>query len=237
MAGISLGTKTMLQISKSNADGDDLGGTVFTVQINPASFQRRLSVQYNQCPTLGQPGATPKFSAVNPEKMTLPQLVFDGTGVVSLFDPVASIAAKAMTAPDSVVTMLNNLRALVYTYQGGIHEPNVLKFVWGAMNFVGVVEAMDIDYTLFSPAGQPLRIKVTLELLAMASPKRLELLANKSSPDLSHLVEVRAGDTLPLLCERIYANAAYYLEVARVNGLASFRALTPGMVLRFPPIN
>jgi nucleoid-associated protein YgaU len=58
----------------------------------------------------------------------------------------------------------------------------------------------------------------------------------KSSPDLSHLVTVKAGDTLPLLCCNIYGSSVYYLEVARVNGLAHFRDLAPGMQLLFPPL-
>ncbi|MDQ1811707.1 peptidoglycan-binding protein [Massilia sp. CCM 9210] len=235
MGGISLGSKNLLKISTCDADGTDIAGPSFEVQINPASYQHRLSVQYNQCPTLGQPGATPKFSAVNPEKLTLPQLILDGTGVVSLIDASSLMSTGGLSA--SVTDMLAALRALVYDYQGDIHEPNVLRFVWGDMNFIGVVESMDIDYTLFKPSGQPLRAKVTLGVLAMASPKKIEQSATRSSPDLSHLVAVRAGDTLPLLCERIYADPGYYMEVARVNGLVGFRALTPGMVLRFPPIN
>ncbi|MDM5180502.1 peptidoglycan-binding protein [Massilia sp. DJPM01] len=241
MGGISLGSKNLLKMSPCDADGTDIAGPFFEVQINPASYQHRLSVQYNQCPTLGQPGATPKFSAVNPEKLTLPQLILDGTGVVSLVNAdlsaMMSSGSLAASAAPSVTEMLTALRTLVYDYQGDIHEPNVLRFVWGDMNFVGVVESMDIDYTLFKPSGQPLRAKVTLGVLAMASPKKIEQSATRSSPDLSHLVAVRAGDTLPLLCERIYDDPGYYMEIARVNGLVGFRSLTPGMLLRFPPIN
>ena len=68
------------------------------------------------------------------------------------------------------------------------------------------------------------------------STKEQELAANRSSPDLSHLVEVRDGDTLPLLCDRIYGDAAYYVDVARFNGLDNFRQLTPGVRLHFPPL-
>jgi len=49
-------------------------------------------------------------------------------------------------------------------------------------------------------------------------------------------VQVRDGDTLPLLCERIYGDSRYYMAVARFNGLRQFRALTPGMALHFPPL-
>ena len=62
------------------------------------------------------------------------------------------------------------------------------------------------------------------------------LRANRSSPDLSHMVQVRDGDTLPLLCHRIYNDCGRYLEVAKENKLANFRSLRPGTWLRFPPL-
>jgi nucleoid-associated protein YgaU len=50
------------------------------------------------------------------------------------------------------------------------------------------------------------------------------------------MVEVRDGDTLPLLCQRVYNDCGRYLEVARANKLANFRDLQPGTWLRFPPL-
>ena len=58
--------------------------------------------------------------------------------------------------------------------------------------------------------------------------------ANKSSPDLSHVVTVKAGDTLPLLCYDIYGSSNPYIKVAAVNGLTDFRDLQPGQQLMFP---
>ena len=60
------------------------------------------------------------------------------------------------------------------------------------------------------------------------------LRAQRSSPDMTHIVRVRAGDTLPLLCQRIYRDASKYLEIARLNELDGFRALAPGSELQLP---
>jgi nucleoid-associated protein YgaU len=57
-----------------------------------------------------------------------------------------------------------------------------------------------------------------------------------SSPDLTHTIEVKAGDTLPLLCYQVYKNAAYYPEVARINRLNNLHELRPGQRLTFPPL-
>ena len=60
---------------------------------------------------------------------------------------------------------------------------------------------------------------------------------NDSSPDLTHLRDVRDGDTLPLLAYDIYGNAQLYLEVARVNKLVNFRRLRSASRLSFPPLD
>ena len=62
------------------------------------------------------------------------------------------------------------------------------------------------------------------------------LRANRSSPDLSHIIEVKAGDNLPMLCYQVYKDSAYYLDVARVNGITNFRDIRPGTKLHFPPL-
>jgi len=47
---------------------------------------------------------------------------------------------------------------------------------------------------------------------------------------------VKAGDTLPLLCHRVYKDSTYYLDIARINGITNFRNIRPGMRLKFPPL-
>ena len=44
------------------------------------------------------------------------------------------------------------------------------------------------------------------------------------------------GDTLPALCSQIYGSSAYYLKVARHNRLFSFRSLSAGHQIHFPPL-
>jgi nucleoid-associated protein YgaU len=108
--------------------------------------------------------------------------------------------------------------------------------LWGRLSFYGRLTSFDIEYTLFRPSGAPLRAKANLSFQGYKNPQEATLEANMSSPDLSHLVVVTEGDTLPLLCHRIYGDSRYYVEVARFNGLPTFRALKPGLTLHFPPL-
>lgn len=205
-------------------------GDVFRAAINPADYKHAFGIAYSGTAAedgrpLGKSGVTPKFSSVNSEKIAF-SIVLDGTGVV----PDA--------AGRSVADQMRQLKAIVYAYSGSDHEPNVVKIAWGRglTGFYGRLESMTADYTLFRPTGEALRAKVDLSFISFSTQMEEALRAQRSSPDMTHIVRVRAGDTLPLLCQRIYRDASKYLEIARLNQLDGFRALVPGSELRFPPM-
>ncbi|MDI3464969.1 MAG: hypothetical protein OJF50_003790 [Nitrospira sp.] len=197
---------------------------MFEVMLNPSTYSHQYAIRYDQTKTFGQVGTASKFSAVGPEQVSF-DIMLDGTGVVS----------PGQGSPD-VRTRIQQLYTVVYKYDGTNHQPNHVRILWGSLIFFGRLESMSLDYTLFEPSGQPLRAKVKLAFVGFMTKEEQVLKANSSSPDLSHRVEVKAGDTLPLLCYRIYSDASYYLEVAEINNLTNFRDLQPGVWLDFPPL-
>ena len=95
---------------------------------------------------------------------------------------------------------------------------------------------MNIKYELFRQDGTPLRATISATFLEHTENHLHNLLANLSSPDLTHVRVVREGDTLPLLTFQIYGDSSYYPEVARVNQLDDFRNLKVGDEIFFPPL-
>jgi nucleoid-associated protein YgaU len=75
-----------------------------------------------------------------------------------------------------------------------------------------------------------------LSFKSFLTPQQEALTTNKSSPDLTHIVEFKAGDTLPQICYKIYNDALYYKDVAMANNLTDFRNIKPGTILKFPPV-
>lgn len=192
------------------------------VMINPASFTHEHSISYSKDKPLGSSAEDLKFSAIDAEKVSF-DLVLDGTGVV----PDSS---------DDVKDQVDKLKSIVYAYDGSEHQTNPVRLSWGSFLFFGRLTSLSLEYTLFKPSGEPLRAKAKLSITGYMSKEEEALRANKSSPDLTHVIEVKAGDTLPLLCYRVYRDAAYYPEVARLNKLDNFRDLCPGVKLKFPPL-
>lgn len=224
-------TKTRLTMTRYSVTP---GGSVsidssksFSVMINPAEFTHEHSIEYSPQKTLGQVGSESKFAAIDPDKVRF-SILLDGTGAVPAPRPGAAVK--------DVKGQMGDLLAVVYQYVGTGHEPSRVRLLWGTLIYFGRLSSMSTQYTLFKASGDPLRAKVDLQFVGSMSRSEEQLVANRSSPDLSHVVVVREGDTLPLLCSRIYGDASYYPEVARVNGLVSFRALAPGLRLTFPPL-
>ncbi|MFY9240977.1 MAG: peptidoglycan-binding protein [Roseovarius sp.] len=202
----------------------------FEVTINPESYARNFAIAYNGTgrganTPIGKAAASPEYSRTEAETVSF-SLVIDGTGVVE--------AARGK----SVSSEVSRLRNLVYTYQGSEHEPSPVELNWGdeLRAFRARLTEMSVDYTLFKPDGAPLRAKVRLSFIEALTPREVAVQADDQSPDMSHLVRVHAGDTLPGLCQKILKDPDAYLEIARANDLDGFRRLAPNTILRFPPM-
>lgn len=227
------GEKSMLKITGCTMTDDAVTvssdpSQSISLLINPAELSLKRKTSFSRWAPMGDPGSGRNFNRIAPDTLDF-NTVFDGTGVVPV--PAGS------SLPTEVEDQLDALNKIVYAFVGQQHQPNVVQIVWGTLIFTGRLTSFDVDYTLFRPSGAPLRAKVKLSFLGYKTKQESTLLANTSSPDLSHAVVVTAGDTLPLLCHRIYGDSSYYADVARFNGLRSFRVLPPGLTLHFPPLS
>jgi hypothetical protein len=199
------------------------------VMINPEKYTHQYRIEYTDPQAQGSNGGSPKFRKIPSEEVQF-ELIFDATGVV----PPGK--GEAQSPADGVTGKIRQFRSLISRFDGRIHSPKFVTLTWGTFLFKGRLSSLDLTYTLFRPDGTPLRAHASTRFIGYQSEEELAKEANKSSPDLSHLVTVKAGDTLPLLCDRIYGSSAYYVQVARANGLTDFRRIAPGTRLLFPPL-
>lgn len=213
----------------------------FEVQVNPEQYKRNYSIKYTPSETPGNVGGSGQFELVEPEKLDL-QFTLDGTGVVrNDMDFLGGVggAFSAIFGKDDtssyVIDKVTELKETVYGFEGSTHRTPYIKVVWGEDLLKGVMEKLDITYTLFEPDGKPLRAKISLSIKEHVPQTEQEENKELSSPDLTHVRVVNAGDTITLMTNKIYNDSKYYLEVARANGLINFRKLKTGSTLHFPP--
>lgn len=202
-------------------------GDPFVVMINPSSYDHSFSITYSEEESPGKAAKTSKFKAVGPESVSL-NFILDDTGAVP---------RNKENDGKTVTKMIKELKDVVYKYYGESHEPNFVLLKWGTLLFKSRLDSLKIDYQMFKPNGVPLRAKVTLSFKGFVDPAKESQLANRSSPDLTHIVTIKEGDSLPFLCNKIYKNSKYYLKVAEINNLVNIRRLKVGSQIIFPPLN
>ncbi|WP_343669956.1 hypothetical protein [Chitinophaga sp.] len=191
--------------------------------INPASFSKSYMTTYKSSEEMNKSKDTKTFKS-SAARFEL-NLIIDGTGVVPFPDGISSV--------DDYIDKLSDV---VSRYDGNLHHRYYLKITWGQVLVTGVSEGLTINYKLFDPGGATLRAEAKLRMAETKDFLTKNKEAGKNSPDLTHILTVRAGDTLPLMSYRVYGNSSYYMEVARINNLNSVHAIRPGDQLYFPPL-
>lgn len=204
-----------------NCTGAQMG--TITAMFNPETYSRTYNVNYKASDENSSNATTMIFTGIGQNDLTL-KLIVDGTGIVPI---------PGATSVDDYIT---KFKSVVYNYQGKEHRPNYLKLTWGNLTFTGICESINITYNLFKDDGSALRATMNVKFIESTDYKTKAKEAQKSSPDLTHIRTVKAGDTLPLMTYHIYGDSSYYLQVAQVNNLTSVSAIKPGDQIYFPPI-
>ena len=199
---------------------DEIGS--MEMQVIPKEYQGKKGIKYDEGEQQGQNVQSPVFSGYKNEEFTV-HILFDCTGVL-----------EGTKKSDTVKKKMEELEKLVYNYNSDKHQANFVELLWGELSFKGRLKEMSSNYELFDKNGSPLRVRVTLTFTQFVSREEADKMANRQSPDMSHLITLRAGDSVAALCHRIYGDAGLAGEVARVNGLDGFRNVKPGTVLLFP---
>lgn len=193
----------------------------FEAYVNPNEITLAYEFEYDSAQGSGTTNSRMNFKRMKPGDMTL-TFFLDGTG--------------ANGRPCDVQEEIEQFQA-VTGYNGNIHRPNYLKIGWGTLAIKRcVLKSASIVYKLFKPDGVPLRAAITAAFTDNSDDQTRVAMAQDQSPDLTHVRLVKAGDSLPRLCDEIYGDPGLYLRVAQVNQLDDVRHLVPGMRLRFPPL-
>lgn len=222
----------------------------FTVLVNPNTYRINYSLNYNRQPQQGASSTPAQYVSSEPISIDF-EILFDGTGVIPKQPsnnplegvPIAGAIAGAIGGllggeeSDTVADQIVAFTKLVYEYSGDQHQPKRVQISWGSLVFFGMLKSLNYQFKLFAPDGTPLRAVATVSFESHLPDFLREAINRPSSPDLTHIRTVQEGDTLPLMCYRIYGDSSPYLAVAKANNLLNFRRITVGQNLFFPPLD
>lgn len=236
------GLKKMEMVGFLNSDytGDK---KEFKVQINPSSLSWKKEINYQTDERVGGANAETKYVGHKEETLSF-KITLDGTG--ALFSPGSEKPQQDNNSgqgdsskqnKDTVQKRIRELEETLYNLVPDSHEPRYVTITWGEISFSGRTKSIDYEYTLFSPDGIPLRCTVSLSFSSHLDPTASAKKSNVQSPDLTRVITLRAGESIAGWCNEIYNDPSYCHDVARCNGLSSFRDVKPGVSLIFPPLN
>lgn len=198
----------------------------FVVHVNPENYTQTTQINFSDEQAQGTSSTQNNHNNTEPVKMNF-DFLLDRTGALG----------NESDAENGVKDDIEHFRKVALDHEGEIHKPRYLKLCWGALIFKCQLEKVDIEYKLFNREGKPLRAMLKCAFREFKEDEQRVREENNQSPDISHIRIAESGDTLPLMCFKIYGDSKYYLEVAKANNLVHFRKLRQGQRLRFPPLD
>lgn len=196
----------------------------FVAMVNPETYTLDYKVEVQDGQKQGTSSAEQKFTAKKPEDFSF-EILLDSTGLID--------GRKRESIEEDLAT----LKDILLKFEGEIHEPKHVMVVWGALCFKGRCTGLNITLKLFNANGKAIRALCKLTFKGSMDDRLREAKEGKKSSDLTHYHVVKDGDTLPLLCFKVYGSSLYYLEVARINHLSNYRNLKTGEQIHFPPLS
>jgi hypothetical protein len=213
----------------------------FKVLFNPTSYSISKSVSWEQSESAK--GSSARKSNV---KFNAPKLEFGGgqsreLSLKLFFDVTDSPIVNGEKIRD-VRKLTDKLVKLTLKERAGNKElaPPKCRVSWGEgrsptmdFPFVGVVQSLTQEFTLFDNNGTPLRanLNVTfLEFLSAEEDKR------RNDPEFTTRI-VKRGDTLSSIAAEMLDDPARWRIIADANRLDNPRTLEVGMSLSIPKTN
>ena len=206
-------------------DGFSSGKKEFVLQINPEKFDIIVG---DKNPAPGKKADGDRLVSGAPGKEILKwnfSFLIDNTGVLP------RLPTGCSTAGSSIAPSIEALRDACVSIRNATHTKPFVEAIWADLSIQGRVSKISARYEFFDNKGNPLRSFVTIEITAIAKEN-----PNLQSPDISRMPTMKDGDNLVKFCEDYYKDKNYYIKIAALNNMSSFRAIEKGKRLEFPPI-
>ena len=192
-------------------------GTSQDVLFNPKEYSIQKSVQWEPHKAPGLDTPEQEFTSGNPAVLSV-ELFFD------TYEEKKSVHEHT--------DKLQNY-ALVDAVK---HLPPVVMFQRGQVKFKGVVETLNLRFTMFLNDGTACRAVATVNIKESETAKEQLEKKPRNSPDHTKRRTVKMGETLALIAHEEYDDAAEWRRIADANGILDPKDVKPGTVLTLPPI-
>jgi nucleoid-associated protein YgaU len=200
---------------------------VIPVMFNPPEYTIAKGAQFAEIAIPGIDAPILQFIRGQTRTLSL-ELFFDGTRVGSSGTRAGDV--RLLLEP---VTQLGRI-------QPNTHAPPRIRFIWGiGLSFRGVVDNVSQKFTMFSPAGIPVRATLTLSIKEYKTLEEQLKELNLQSWDHTKWHVVKSGETLSSIAYAEYGDATKWRPIADRNAdlIPDPRRLVPGITLEIPMLD
>jgi nucleoid-associated protein YgaU len=203
-------------------------GKVIAVLFNPTeySFERANAYKATAVPGLGSPLV--QFVNGEADQLSMELFLDDYTDAEGPTSRERKESAPVAARLEAISRLLNIDRDL--------HAPPPVRFNWGPLEFVAVIEKLGRKVTMFRPDGAPARATLSLTFKEYRPLREQLQRPRRESADKTKRRLVVSGDSLWALAAREYQDAREWRRIAEANDLDDPRAIAPGDWLQLPPV-
>lgn len=115
-----------------------------------------------------------------------------------------------------------------------LNAPPICSFVWGSMNFKGVLERVSQRFTMFTVTGIPVRATLNVTFKAVESMLDQQRTRPPQSASLTKTRIVKQGEDLWMIAHEEYEDPGKWRSIASANGISNPRRLETGKKLTIP---
>lgn len=158
------------------------------------------------------------------------EFIGEGCSTLSMKLTLDGYSSESEAKSTDISAKVSSLRSLVQI-KPDLHKPPACRFVWGDTKFSGHVTSMNVNFTMFTSEGKPIRATVNITIQGKkGNQKGLE------SPDRTKRRVLPQDTQLYLVAYDNYNDCGEWRRIARANGIRNPRRAHAGSVLKIPPI-
>lgn len=118
-----------------------------------------------------------------------------------------------------------------------LHAPPICRFVWGSVDFKGVVEKVGQTFTMFLDSGIPVRAKLKVTFHSWQTKEEQLQHIPRHSADRTKQRMLKQGEELWMIAAQEYQNPGQWREIARANGIDNPARLATGRRITVPRLD
>ncbi|MFD2673192.1 CIS tube protein [Marinicrinis sediminis] len=115
-----------------------------------------------------------------------------------------------------------------------LHTPPLCRFVWGSLDFQGVMMSVNQSFTMFLDSGIPVRATLKVKFKQSASVEEQLKDTPRQSADRTKRRTLHQGEELWMIADDEYDDPGKWREIAEANQIDNPRSVKPGTELTVP---